>query len=161
MADVVIRPMIQADLPRVVDWLVQTPLGQRYLFQADHIRHSLETGLQQTDTLLVADTDRAGGQACGLIWCLPKGAFGRSAYVRLIAVREDHTGHGIGAALLQQAEQVLVASSPDLFLLVSDFNTAAQRFYQRMGYQQLGAIPGYVLADVTELIYWKRLQPST
>jgi hypothetical protein len=48
--------------------------------------------------------------------------------------------------------------SSDLFLLVSDFNHDAQRFYQRQGYQQIGAIPGYVLPDVSELIFRKRFK---
>ena len=59
--------------------------------------------------------------------------------------------------LLEETERTVRKVCNDLFLLVSDFNKAAQRFYQRNGYQQIGAIPGYVLPDVTELIFWKRL----
>ena len=61
----------------------------------------------------------------------------------------------MGAALLQEVEAR--ATSSDLFLLVSHFNEGAQRFYRRMGYEQIGAIPGYVLPDVTELIFRKVL----
>ncbi len=84
------------------------------------------------------------------------GAFGRSDYLRLIGVRADCAGQGIGAALLSEVEAR--ATSRDLLLLVSDFNEGAQRFYRRMGYEQIGAIPGYVLPDVTELIFRKRLR---
>jgi hypothetical protein len=58
--------------------------------------------------------------------------------------------------LLSYIEQSI--SSSDLFLLVADFNTDAQQFYQRRGYEQVGAIPAYVLPDVTELIYRKRVR---
>jgi len=68
---------------------------------------------------------------------------------------------GVGAALMQSVEEAASKVSHELFLLVSDFNTDAQRFYQRQGYQQVGAIPGYVLPDVTELLYWKQLQPTS
>jgi len=64
----------------------------------------------------------------------------------------------VGAALLRSAEDAALKINPELFLLVSDFNVDAQRFYQRQGYQQIGAIPGYVLPDVTELLYWKQLR---
>jgi GNAT superfamily N-acetyltransferase len=63
--------------------------------------------------------------------------------LRLIAVAADAQGQGIGAALL-----------------VSDFNIAAQRVYQRRGYQQVGTLPGLVLPDVDELCFWKRLLPQ-
>jgi ribosomal protein S18 acetylase RimI-like enzyme len=62
---------------------------------------------------------------------------------------------GLGAELLAEVEAR--AESRDLLLLVSDFNEGAQRFYRRMGYQQIGAIPGYVLPDVSELIFRKVL----
>jgi ribosomal protein S18 acetylase RimI-like enzyme len=85
-----------------------------------------------------------------------EGAFGRSAYLRLIGVRPDKARSGIGAQLLNHIEQSI--SGTDLFLLVSDFNRDAQVFYRRQGYEQIGAIPGYVLPDVTELIFRKRLR---
>ena len=49
----------------------------------------------------------------------------------------------------------------DLFLLVSDFNLPAQRFYAANGYHQVGAIAGYVCPGIGELIYRKRLREST
>ena len=84
---------------------------------------------------------------------------GRSTYLRLLGVRADFHGAGLGAALLDAAEQA-AAHTRDMILLVSDFNHGAQRFYERQGYRQVGALPGYVLPDVTELIYRKRLSTS-
>jgi ribosomal protein S18 acetylase RimI-like enzyme len=63
----------------------------------------------------------------------------------------------VGGALMDRAEAFLSQSSPDIFLLTSDFNQSAQRFYQRRGYRQVGALPDYVLPGVTELIFWKRM----
>lgn len=152
-----IRPLTPADIPIVARWIVNTPLWQRYHLQEAQTRTNLERGLQNNDVLLVADTDTGEGQACGLAWCVLKGAFGRSPYLRLLGVRDGQSGQGVGAALLEHAEHAVSTASNELFLLTSDFNFAAQRFYERQGYQHIGAIPGYVLPDVTELIYWKQL----
>ena len=157
MPDVSIRPLMAPDIPLIAGWMVATPLWQRYRLTEANARSNLEQALSRADLLLVADVNNENGQACGLAWCLRDGAFGRSAYLRILGVQDSHTGLGIGAALLSRAEQTAAASTTAMFLLVSDFNVEAQRFYQRQGYSQTGAIPGYVLPDVTELLYWKRL----
>ncbi|HVU12606.1 MAG TPA: GNAT family N-acetyltransferase [Phototrophicaceae bacterium] len=144
--------MLPDDVPAISRWMVEMPLWKRYGVTEASASAQFNDALKRGDLLLVADADAA---ACGFAWCLRGGAFGRSDYLRLIGVRPDCAGQGIGAALLTEVEQQ--AHSRDLFLLVSDFNEGAQRFYRRMGYEQLGAIPGYVVADVTELIFRKRL----
>lgn len=151
-----IRPMTTDDIPLVVQWMVEIPLWQRYRLTAERARSQFETALVNQDMVLVADQDSS--RACGFAWCLPKGMFGRSPYLKLIGVRQDQASAGIGAALLAAVEQAV--QSDMLFLLVSDFNYDAQRFYQRHGYQRIGVIPGYVLADVNELLFWKRLSTS-
>lgn len=147
-----IRPLNAEDVTVVAAWVVTIPLWQRYGASADVLAQRLLMALD-TDLILTADTD---DQAVGLAWCVPTGGFGRSAYLRMLGVRPDQAGGGVGAALLSALEATV--ASHDLFLLTSDFNVDAQRFYQRQGYEQIGAIPGYVLPDVTELIYRKRLR---
>ncbi len=154
-----IRPMVTADIPVITSWMVRVPLWQRYRVSQATLTRQFEEALQQHDILVVAD-DGPPDPACGFAWVLPRGAFGISAYLRLIGVRPDQTSKGIGAALLREAERLAAERSRDMFLLVSDFNTAAQRFYQRLGYQQVGRLPGYVLANVDELILWKRLRSA-
>lgn len=147
-----IRPLNAEDVTVVAAWVVTIPLWQRYGASADSLAQRLLMALD-TDLILTADTD---DQAVGLAWCVPQGGFGRSAYLKMLGVRPDQAGTGLGAALLSALEATV--ASHDLFLLTSDFNVDAQRFYQRQGYEQIGAIPGYVLPDVTELIYRKRLR---
>ena len=144
-----------SDLPIIADWIASNPLWQRYQYSAAAASDGLTQALGRADLLLTADLD--GARACGLAWCMPRGAFGRSVYLRLLGVQPGQHGAGLGAALLDAAEQRAAHLAREMFLLVSDFNESAQRFYRRQGYQQVGAIPGYVLPDVTELIYWKRL----
>ncbi len=156
MDNITIRPMTTKDIAIVVHWMIHVPLWQRYGVRAAAAKAQFEEGVQRHDILLVSD---AGPEkrACGFTWCLPEGAFGLSPYLRLIGVQPGLNSSGMGSALLEATERAAAQSSKDMFLLVSDFNVDAQRFYRRHGYEQIGHIPGYVLPDVAELIFRKRL----
>jgi [ribosomal protein S18]-alanine N-acetyltransferase len=162
-----IRPMQPADLPACARLMADNPLWQRYNVTYDSALRRLSDGLARQAGLLVAEQD---GAVQGFVWVVLRGAFQRSGYIPLIGVRPGTQGRGLGAALLSAAEAIVAAGSidaagstetagaDDIFLLVSDFNTRAQAFYQRQGYEQVGAIPDYVLPGVSELIFRKRLK---
>lgn len=97
------------------------------------------------------------GEVAGFAWFSLRGAFHHGGYLRYLAVHPHHRGARIGQKLLTVAEDNVRGFNEHIFLLVSDFNHDAQRFYQRQRYRQVGALPGFILPDVTELIYWKRL----
>jgi len=156
---IVIRPMEATDIPVVVAWMLATPLWQRYGVTAEGATRNFERARERGDWLLVGDI--GAEQAVGFAWCTPDGGFGRSPYLRLIGVRRDKSGVGLGGALLRTIEAKAIQQADHLLLLVSDFNETAQHFYRRLGYLQVGALPGYVLPDVAELIYYKRLKPWT
>lgn len=154
-----IRALRSEDCPGIAVWMLQIPLWQRYGLTAEGICKNFEQALQREEALFVAEDEF--GTVRGFAWCVMLGAFARSAYLRLIGVHPDYAGHGLGRILLEHVEAQARQAGIDLFLLVSDFNVDAQRFYQRQGYQQVGAIPGYVLDDVAELIYWKQLSAAS
>ena len=147
--------MHESDYPLLAAWMVDTPLWQRYGLTVSRAVVNFSTGSTQGDWLIVAEAEAV---PCGFAWAMPRGAFGRSPYLRLIGVRPDLARAGLGAALLTEIERRSAEIADDLFLLVSDFNESAQRFYLRQGYTQIGAIPGYVVPDVTELIFRKRVR---
>jgi ribosomal protein S18 acetylase RimI-like enzyme len=117
---------------------------------------ALETGA----TVAVArEVAREGRTTCGFAWYIARGAFGLSGYLKLLGVSRAARGRGVGAALLAHTEQrALADGQADLFLLVSDFNLAAQRFYAAHGYHHVGAVVDYVCPGIGELIYRKRLR---
>jgi GNAT superfamily N-acetyltransferase len=127
----------------------------RYRRDAARIAADLEAALSGGDGLLVEETR---GRVRGLAWFLAGGTFGMGGYLKLMAVVPGETGGGAGAALLASFEREVARTSRHAFLLVSDFNEGARRFYERHGYARVGSIPGLVLADVAELVYWKRLR---
>ncbi len=111
--------------------------------------------------LLLAETDGAEELPIGLARLQHGGSggqFGRGAYLKLIALRPGYTGRGIGHLLLDAVEQRVGQRCSDLFLLASDFNQGAQRFYERRGYLRVGQLPEFACAGITEIIYWKRLE---
>jgi ribosomal protein S18 acetylase RimI-like enzyme len=159
----IIRPFTAADVPGCAQIMAENPLWQRYGITPESAAQRLADGLAQNAAILVASTllplqtpeDGAGGRPAGFVWYVEKGAFFRSGYIMLIGVDPAHQGQGIGEALMDEAERRMFEKTKDVFLLVSDFNEGAQRFYQRRGYVQVGALPGYVLPDVAELIFRK------
>ncbi|MCE7948901.1 MAG: GNAT family N-acetyltransferase [Chloroflexi bacterium CFX4] len=151
----VIRSLTLEDIPIIAAWLPEVSLMQRYGMTAERTRSRLTEAHAANDLLLTADLPNE--TACGLAWCLPHGMFGRSPYLRLLVVKNGITGGGVGAALLSALEDRLAVGHGWLFLLVTDSNTAAQRFYTRHGYRQVGAIGGYVLPGVVEYLFAKQL----
>lgn len=146
------RPLQSADVPAVAAIMVGNALWQRYGITCAAAARRLHAGLDSGATVVVAETD---GAVAGFVWYVVGGAFQRSGYIMLIGVDPSRQGQGIGHALLDHAESALFSTADSILLLVSDFNTAAQRFYHRRGYGQVGAIPDYVIPGVRELIFFK------
>lgn len=147
--------------------LARGPLLLRYAADPDKLAAELAAlagSARPSETLLVAlssaETDAPEPPVLyGIARVAHSGMFGSfGGYLKLIAVSERAQGLGIGSVLLSHVEQTVLPHSRDLFLLTSDFNEAAQRFYDRHGYREVGRLPGYVRPEITEVILWKRLR---
>jgi ribosomal protein S18 acetylase RimI-like enzyme len=172
------RPSIRTASPadaeplgRLAAALVTLPLLERYGVTAPGLHADLlrllpeQPAAAPDERLLVAEqpgprggTDPAGRQLCGLARFALRGQLGRGGYLRLIALAPGTQGQGLGSLLLAEVERQVALSSPELFLLTSDFNTAAQRFYERHGYARVGQLADYVRPGITELLYRKRVR---
>jgi len=148
----VIRPARAEDFPALSRELEALPLFRRYGTTAAQFEASWLKALSDGEGLWVGER---AGEAVGLCWFLQRGAFGRGAYLRTLALAASAHGGGLGQALLAAYERETAASPGGWFLLVSDFNGGAQRFYARHGYQQVGRLDGFVVPDVAELLFWK------
>ncbi len=91
----------------------------------------------------------------GFILLAPHGLAG-SPYIASIAVSPDTQGQSVGSQLMQFTERRFHDRS-HLFLLVSSFNSRAQNFYRRHGYEQVGELKEYIVSGHSELIFHKRL----
>lgn len=149
-----IRPLAAGDVEPLARDLAALPLLVRYGRDAASLSRDLAAAARRGDGLLVAEGE---GGLLGLAWFQPGGGLGLGAYLRLIAVVPGRERVGAGTALLRAFEAEASRAGRHAFLLVSDFNTGARRFYERHGWVRSGELPGLVLPGVTELVYWKRL----
>jgi [ribosomal protein S18]-alanine N-acetyltransferase len=97
------------------------------------------------------------GRCCGALVLHRRGVAG-SPYIKSIAVSEDFRGRGIGAMLMDFAEERFRAEARHIFLCVSSFNTRARAFYERQGYRAVGEIADYIIEGASEILMHKRLR---
>lgn len=82
-----------------------------------------------------------------------------SGYVQVICVAANARGLGVGRRLMEHIEGRIFENSPNVFLFVSDFNTAARGFYERLGYRKVGELPDHLVAGRSELLMRKTRGP--
>jgi GNAT superfamily N-acetyltransferase len=154
MDDVSITPATPEVLPAVAAALAPDPLFVRYGRSAAALAAQWRAAQAAGDGLLVA---HSAGAPAGLAWYAPSGAFATGAYLRLLAVSPVLQGQAIGRALLSAFETQCSSAGrkSGWFLLCSASNAPARAFYLRQGYREVGQLPGFVLPDVVEVIYWK------
>lgn len=152
--ETVIDELRPADIAACVKIFIDNPLWQRYGTTPEAAGSMFTAALAQGATILAA---RAEGQMVGFVWYITHGAWDLSGYIRLIGLSPLYQGKRIGEQLMAAAEALMAEKVRHVFLLVTDSNTGAQRFYRRLGYTQIGAIPDYVVLGITELIFFKKL----
>ena len=151
-----VRPAVAADLAPLAAGLAGLDLMKRYGRGEAKLAADLSQAVAAGDGLLLAVE---AGRPVGMAWFLRQGTLGLGGYLKLMAVLPGAQSRGLGAGLLASTEGTLARTTGHGFLLCSDFNGPAQAFYERHGWTRVGALPGLVLPDVAELIYWKRLRP--
>lgn len=151
-----IAPLSEQDIDRCARLMASSAPWTHYDISFDAAGALWTGALQEGAAVVVARQD---GIVRGFAWYVAHGGFNRSGYLKLLGVDQEARGSGIGGALLAYVERkTLDDGQCDLLLLVSDFNVAAQHFYQAHGYRQAGALADYVRPGIAELIYHKRLR---
>ncbi len=156
-AEIVIQPLGEAQLDACAALVDGSPLLARYRFGGEQARRQLAAALQGEDGAEVelsaaVDQER---RLLGFSWVLARGAFGRSAYLKLILVEPASAGRGVGRALIAELERRHLQRAGVVLLCAAD-NHPAQAFYRRLGYLQVGRLDGYVLPELDELVFYKR-----
>jgi ribosomal protein S18 acetylase RimI-like enzyme len=66
----------------------------------------------------------------------------------------------VGAEIMRFAEDRIFREHANVFLFVSSFNPAAQRFYDRLGYARIGDVPNYIVEGHSEILMRKTNGPT-
>jgi ribosomal protein S18 acetylase RimI-like enzyme len=78
-----------------------------------------------------------------------------TGYIQTVCVRPHRQGEGLGSALIRFAEDRIFRDSPNVFMCVSSFNQRARQLYERLGYEQIGVLTAFVVAEHDELLLRK------
>ena len=82
-------------------------------------------------------------------------------YIKSICVSPNHRNMGIGSKLMSYAEDRILSETPNVFLLVSNFNKGAIRFYERQGYERIGELKDFIIEGYSEILLRKTTGPLT
>lgn len=129
------------------------PFFQSYGMDAAAFDARLQAGLADERSHILAA--READRLIGLAWFVARAGFDRAGYLRLLAVEAAAHGQGVGRALVAALEAEHLQAG-GIFVLVTEDNRPARAFYERLGYVLAGSLPGFVLADRTECVYFKQ-----
>lgn len=132
--------------------LLHSELGNRYFSETGSARKALEEGFGKGQIYVALDEE---GICRGFIWFILNGIFHSFPYLHIIAVKAEGRNKGTGKKLLQYFEDFCFAEHSKVFLVVADFNSDAQRFYESAGYVQVGSVPGLYREGITEYFMMK------
>jgi ribosomal protein S18 acetylase RimI-like enzyme len=150
-----VRPLEREDASAIAQLMSTHPLWQERdpQEQSRAIARCLERG----EYGLVAEQIDGNHRTLAGFVIMSDGTLGEHGYIRLTGTRRELTGQGIGTRLLWEAERLFVHRGIQrVFLLCTDWNTAAHFFYERHGYVRVGTLPDWLENGVSELIYVKR-----
>ena len=136
------------------DALCRSALGEQYFSSPGSAENAILEGIHQGNLYAAL----IGEECVGFTYIIPRGAFHGFPYLHIIAVKEEYRDRGIGKALLDYSERIALETADRLFLMVADFNPNAKRFYERNGYQQVGAIADLYRPGITEYLMAKNLK---
>ncbi|MCX5785465.1 MAG: GNAT family N-acetyltransferase [Elusimicrobia bacterium] len=80
-------------------------------------------------------------------------------YIQSLFVAETFRDRGLGAQMMEHAEEKIFSRAPNVFLCVSSFNKKAIRFYKRLGYRQCGRLADFIVRGHDELLMRKTIAP--
>ena len=86
----------------------------------------------------------------GFMGVINNGCFRKFSYLATLAVKKRYRNKGIGEALVSKFETIGFKRADKVFILVSDFNKIAQKFYRKLGYKKVGNIPDLFKTGISE-----------
>lgn len=123
-----------------------------YAYPADAIASYLAgTEIDGLRFLLRVDGEVAGALGLQTVWL-------RGPYIRFLAILPTFQGRGLGTAILMWIEdEARKAEQRNLWVVASQINTGAIRFYEHHGFKQAAQFDGLAYDDRIEILMRKQL----
>jgi ribosomal protein S18 acetylase RimI-like enzyme len=86
----------------------------------------------------------------GFMGVINNGCFYKFSYLATLAVKKRYRNKGVGKDLVNKFETIGFKKADRVFILVSDFNKTAQKFYRKLGYKKVGNIPNLFKKGISE-----------
>jgi ribosomal-protein-alanine N-acetyltransferase len=154
MTEPMIRDMSPDDREAIVHFLVDSdPWKTLGYTQTDWTR--IFCPLPQGRDSYVAALD---GRVAGI--AIVRQQFLLGDYLELLGVAEWARNKGVATRLLRHVEELVFGRTKNLFACVSDFNRLARDFYHKQGYQEIGAMPNFLIPGSAEILLRKTTGPS-
>jgi ribosomal protein S18 acetylase RimI-like enzyme len=118
---------------------------------------SLGAYFRRADSAALRRCIRVGDEIAGAV--VVRHPWLKGPYVEFLAVLPPHQGAGIGSAIIDWIEREAGAGERNLWVLASDFNEGALRFYRRHGFEPVTRLPDLAADGFTEIMLRKRLFP--
>jgi GNAT superfamily N-acetyltransferase len=158
MADFVIRRVESAEpgaarkLARILADCVEGGASVSFLSpltveRAELFWASTLNSVERGERILLVAEDAATGEWMGtvqVVLALPENQPHRADVAKML-VHRGARRQGLGARLMQAAEQAARSAGRTLLVLDTVTGSDAERLYQRMGWQRVGVIPNYAL----------------
>ena len=91
----------------------------------------------------------------GFMGIVENGCFGNFQYLSILSVKKRYRNKEVGKLLLNKFEQMGFKKADRIFVLCSDFNVAAQKFYKRNDYFECGKIRDLFKKGISEHLFVK------
>lgn len=83
--------------------------------------------------------------------------FLKGAYLETLGLAASARGSGIGAAIIDWMAREVDGRAQNLWLCVTEWNTAARRFYEANGFTEVAPLPGLVSDDQVEIFMRRQI----
>ncbi len=121
------------------------------------IKGCVDAGM--TRAVLFKENEASGAireQVVGIVIIQPGFLGGR--FLEILAIAEPHRGKGVGAKIIEAICAECPPNIRDLFVLAAKNNLNAVKFYKKLGFVDVGELPGLILPDKTERLIWLRFR---
>jgi len=158
-----IKPANSSCIERCSDILVQSRVGKTYFPNKQNIQGRIGESLDSDEIFVAINKDN---EIDGFVWFQMRGAFSFFPFLYMIATDPNQHRKGLARKMMDYYEQYVLYKqvpkrlSTKSFLLVAEFNTAAQSLYRNLGYIEVARLQALYRKRIDEILMMKDIRKS-